>query len=772
LRNPWKFSQLTAPGFHQWSITADWVHCHAFFDTLMISNSPVRRASLHARAALGLLLLAPVVLSAHEGMWLPTLLKAVEGDMRTEGLQISAEDIYSVNQSSLKDAVVLFGGGCTAEVVSTQGLILTNHHCGHSAIQANSTLEHNYLRDGFMAASLAEELPNPGLTATFIVRMEDVSSRMNALLAPSMGEEEREAVAKREGNRIAQEAVAGSADDAVVRPFNYGNSWFLIVSRTYTDIRMVAAPPAGIGEFGGDADNWVWPRHTGDFSVFRIYSAPDGSPAAYSASNVPFKPKHSIPVDITGAQVGEFAMVYGFPGSTEYYVPSFAVEQVMNESDPLRIELRTASLDVIDAAMNSSAALKLQYSSKQRRIANGWKKWQGEVRGLKDLDAVGKKQTEEAEFLRRAEGKPEYAGILTRLSGLYAELAPYDKARYLYSEFMYMGADLPRFAAGATRLVENYGHMQEAEIKAESKRLRSAARSFFRANDMDVDRDIFAAQLPIILREQVPALATPALVTLKEKHGADEGRYADALYANSVFADSVKLFALLDHFNRKAAKRLANDPAYILAKSMNGTYAENVHPRYVEITDSLNAAMRTWSHGLITLFPEKTWWPDANLTLRLSYGKVEGAEPRDGLLYLPFTTLEGVMQKNDPGDPEYTVPEKLVQLYNAKDYGRYADKDGELHTCFLASLHTTGGNSGSPVFNGKGELIGLNFDRMWESTMSDLLFDPALCRNISVDIRYVLFVIDKYLGGKRLLDEMQLVGQADTPHFTELPAQQ
>lgn len=733
----------------------------------MISNSPVRRASLHACAAL-LCALSVLPLHAHEGMWLPTLLKAVEGDMRTEGLQISAEDIYSVNHSSLKDAVALFGGGCTAEVVSTQGLILTNHHCGHSSIQARSTLEHNYLRDGFMAPTLADELPNPGLSVTFIVRMEDVSARINSLLADSMGEQEREAAAEKAGLAIASEAVVGTADDAVVRPFNYGNSWFLIVSRTYRDIRLVATPPAGIGEFGGDADNWVWPRHTGDFSVFRIYAAPDGSPASYSAANVPFKPKRSIPIDISGAQEGEFAMVYGFPGSTEYYVPSYAVKQVLDYADPLRIDMRTASLDVIDAAMNASAALKLKYSSKQRRIANGWKKWQGEVRGLKDLDAVGKKQAEEAEFLRRAEGKKQYAGILPRLERLYGELGPYDRTRDLYSEFMYMGAELPRFAAGMGKLVEGYGKVPEADSKAEAKRLRAAAGQFFRNNDLEVDQGILAAQLPIVLREQVQALATPELAMVKSKFGGDAVRYADNLYTNSIFADSVKLFALLDRFNRKAAKRMAADPTYRLAKSMNTTFMERVRPRHAEISDSLETAMRTWSRGLMELFPEKTWWPDANLTLRLSYGKVEGAEPRDGLVYLPYTTLAGVMQKNDPGNPEYTVPQKLIDLYNAKDYGPYST-NGEMYTCFLASLHTTGGNSGSPVFNGKGELIGLNFDRMWESTMSDLLFDPALCRNISVDIRYVLFVIDKYLGGKRLVDEMQLVGQAEVPQVIDLP---
>jgi hypothetical protein len=717
------------------------------------------------------LLLAPFAAIAHEGMWLPTLLKAVEGDMRTAGLQISAEDIYSVNNGSLKDAVALFGGGCTAEVVSTQGLILTNHHCGHSAIQALSSVDHNYLENGFMAATLADELPAPGLTVTFIVRMEDVSGRINPLLKPGMSEQERDAVAGAEGKRIAAEAVAGTGLDAVVRPFNYGNSWFLIVSETYRDIRLVAAPPAGIGEFGGDTDNWAWPRHTGDFSVFRIYAAPDGSPAPFAPGNTPYKPRRSIAIDMSGAREGEFAMVYGFPGSTEYYVTSHEVRQVEEVTDPLRIAMRTASLDVINAAMNSGEAMKLRYSSKQRRIANGWKKWQGEVRGLKSLGAVGRKEKLEAQFVERARGRSAYAGILDRLARLHAEAAPYAKERYLHLEFFYYGPAMPRFAASFRKLIEGRDTMDDTEAAKLAKRLRTGAASYFRENDMAVDRAIMAAQLPIVLREQVPALAPAVWKEVAQRYGKDARGYADNLYARSIFADSTKLFAMLDRFTRGDAKRLARDPAYRLAQDLTEAFDQKVQGPYAVLSDSLESAMRTWSKGLMELFPEKTWWPDANLTLRLSYGKVEGAIPEDGMAYLPFTTLAGVMAKNDPANPEFRVPQKLIDLYEAKDFGPYAT-DGKMQACFLASLHTTGGNSGSPVFNGKGELIGINFDRMWESTMSDLLFDPALCRNISVDIKYVLFIIDKYLGGERLIQEMELTGQTAPPHVIDLPIHQ
>ena len=736
---------------------------------------------LHSRSTLVpiftvLTFLTAQTASAHEGMWVPTLLKAIEGDMRTEGLQISAEDIYSINNGSLKDAVALFGSGCTADVVSTQGLILTNHHCGRSSIQNNSTLEHNYLRDGFMAATLADELPNAGLSVTFMVRIEDVSQRINALLNSGMGEEERYAVAKREGAAIIAEALEGNKFDAVVRPFNYGNSWFLIVSETFGDIRLVAAPPEGIGEFGGNADNWMWPRQTGDFSVFRIYASPENLPAEYAAENKPFTPRRSIAIDMGGAQAGEFAMIYGFPGTTQYYIPSYGVEQVMSMSDPLRIAMRGASLNVITAAMNADAATKIQYYSKRGSIANGWKKWQGELQGLTALGTVAKKQAEEAEFLRRATGMPEYAGILPRLEKLYAEQAPYAQARDLFSEFIYNGAYLPRFAAGFSKLIEGRDTISKAVAEAEVKRLRASASAFFKNYNATVDHDVFAAQLPLVLEYQSSLLATPALQAVQTKFNGNAQRYADDFFARSVFTDSLKLFRLLDHYSKKSAKKMAQDPAYQLGNSASTTYTDKIRPRYNAISDSLDAALRTWSKGLITLFPEKTWWPDANLTLRVSYGKVEGTFPQDGLAYLPFTTLDGVMAKYVPNDPEFNVPQKLIDLYNAKDFGPYAT-DGEMRTCFLSSLHTTGGNSGSPVFNGKGELIGINFDRTWESTMSDIQFDPAICRNISVDIKYVLFVIDKFLGGKRLVDEMELVGMdaekvdgADgAPHVIELP---
>lgn len=712
---------------------------------------------------------APEGAQAHEGMWVPTLLKVIEGDMQSEGLQITAEDIYSINNSSIKDAVVHFGGGCTAEVISTQGLILTNHHCGYGVIQSHSSIEHNYLRDGFLAATMQDEIPSPGLTATFVIRMEEVTAHMLAALPDDLQGPEREIAARTAAESLISEATKDNGYEAVVKPFNFGNSWFMIVSETFRDVRLVAAPPSSIGKFGGDTDNWVWPRHTGDFSVFRIYAAPTNQPAGYAPENVPYVPRYSLPIAQDGARDGEFAMIFGFPGRTQRYLPAIGVQQVVEVIDPLRIEMRTASLNVINAAMLGSERTKLQYASKQSRIANGWKKWQGEVQGLEALDAIGMKQELEREFTKRAAGNAEYASVLDELNGLYAEYLPYAKARELFIEFVYVGPECLRFAEGHRKLIENHAEWKQGgELNAELNTLRDRASAFFKNYDQQVDRAVFKALLPLYLAHADPGLVPEELAVLRTRYAGNTDRYADALYEKSFFTDSVRLFKALDHFRPGVAKRMAKDPVYLLVRSFSNNFFQQVRPRHAELSDSLETAMRTWSKGLMELFPERTWWPDANSTLRLSYGLVEGAAPSDGLIYKPFTTLEGVMEKNDPNNPDFIVPERLKQLYREKDYGPYA-MDGKMPVCFLTSLHTTGGNSGSPVLNGRGELIGLNFDRMWQSTMSDILFDPDKCRNISVDIRYVLFLIDKYLGGEHLIEEMNLVTAEGLPDTIELP---
>ncbi len=713
------------------------------------------------------LLCCPSIVLAHEGMWLPTLLQAIEGNMRTEGLLISAEDIYSLNNGSLKDATVLFGGGCTAEVVSGQGLILTNHHCGFGAIAAHSAVGKDYLKDGFWAATLADELPNPGTTATFIVRMEDVTARVTTGLRQGMSEAERTAAIMAAAEAVVKEAEEGSGHDAVVKPFNYGNSWYLIVSQTFRDVRLVGAPPGAIGNFGGDTDNWMWPRHTGDFSVFRIYADAGNKPADFALTNVPFIPRRSLAINMDGVREGDFAMIFGFPGNTQRYLTSHGVDYVMNVGDPLKIRMRRASLAVIDEAMLADDRTRIAYADKQKGISNAYKKWIGELRGIVELRTLEGKRELEREYRSRAgqAGRQDLAAALDSIAAVYAILPSLAEARDAYVELFAVGADLLKFtkAFEPIMLPENVAKLKaDGTWDKEVERMRQNAGAFHKDFDPEVDKRILKAQLPIYL-SNVDQGYGAVLST-----GSSGPAGIDGVYARSVFADSAKLAAALSKWSKGSAKKFMKDPAYVMARAFTDAYTGKAKPSLEAANARLSRHMRTWMEGLMVLFPERTFWPDANSTLRFSYGKVEGSSPRDGMLYEPFTTLEGVMEKYRPGDPEFDVPDRLLELYGRKDYGPYGTGTS-MPVCFTSSLHTTGGNSGSPVLNGRGELIGINFDRTWESTMSDIQFDPDKCRNISVDIRYVLFTIDKVCGAHRLIEEMKLVRHMDEPHFIELP---
>ncbi|MEO8066107.1 MAG: S46 family peptidase [Flavobacteriales bacterium] len=708
---------------------------------------------------------------AHEGMWLPTVLASVHDRMAAEGLKLSAEDIYSANHSSLKDAIVLFGGGCTAEVISDQGLILTNHHCGFSAIQDHSTLEHDYLKNGFWAPTMKDELTNPGTTVTFIVRMEDMTARIMALLSPDLTEEQRKAAVAKESTAIASEAGEGGRYGAVVRAFNYGNQYMLIVSETFRDVRLVGAPQGSIGNFGGDTDNWMWPRHTCDFSVFRIYTGPDGKPADPAPDNVPLRPRHVLPINMDGVKEGDFAMIFGFPGQTQRYLTSYAVDYVMNTGDPTKIRMRRASLAVIDEAMLASDRTRLQYADKQKGISNAYKKWIGEVRGLNELDALGVKHASEAEYRKRAaeKSRTEFSAALDSLAAIYKTFPDLAEARDLHVEFFLVGPELFRFANGFQQLAREDGYnalKANGKLSAEVERLRAAAKGFHKDFDAAVDARILKAQFPIY-RGSLDPLLGPDLSVIDGKYKGNVGAWADALYATSVFADPAKLDALLANFTSGARKKLEKDPALRFAMQVEGAFLKKVKPALDNAGERIAKHMRVYVQGLMTLFPEKTFWPDANSTLRLSYGKVEGSAPRDGVIYEPFTDLDGVVAKYIPGDAEFDLPQRLLDLHAAKDYAPYSNTSN-MPVCFTSSLHTTGGNSGSPVLNGNGELIGINFDRSWESTMSDIQFDPAKCRNISADIRYVLFVMDKVCGAGHLVKEMNLVHHDPLP-MIELP---
>jgi len=697
--------------------------------------------------------LSPISTRATEGMWIPALLQAVEGDMQDMGLKLTAEDIYSINRSSLKDAIVQFGGGCTASLISGEGLLLTNHHCGYGQIQSHSSMERDILKDGFWAMSKDEELMNPGLTAMFIVRIEDVTDSVQA--ARAIGPDEEKALRE----RLAAEATEGTGHEAVVRDFLYGNQQFLIVTKTYTDVRLVGAPPSAIGKYGGDTDNWVWPRHTGDFSLFRIYSAPDGAPAEPSADNVPYAPAHHLPVSMHGVEEGDFTMVFGFPGRTERYIPAAQVEHLIDVLNPTRIGMRTASLEVINSAMRADDATRIAYAAKQSRIANAWKKWIGQNEGLIDFGTVTEKQQAQLAFAREVVrlGLDEYTTVVGDLGKDFAALRPYLEARSLFIEWFYYGPELLRWADGVGDILTMAADksVSDSAFDARAAEVLAQAEGFYADYNADVDRKVFAAVFPLYMAAMPEGFA-PAVATEAWTEGADARAIAADLYEGSILDDGEAFMALLREGNRKALKKKAGDAVLRWAKETSDSYWVQVRGEYGKRMGALDDDMGRYLRGLQEVYPDSTFWPDANSTLRLTFGRMEGSEPRDAVTYKPFTTAKGVLDKYVPGDAEFDLPEGLVDQLRRKEYGPYADAEGNLRVCFLGSNHTTGGNSGSPAINATGDLVGLNFDRTWESTMSDVRFDADRCRNIMVDIRYVLWVTDVYAGATHLVQEMTL----------------
>lgn len=691
-------------------------------------------------------------LVAKEGMWIPLLLGTLnEADMQAMGMRLTAEDIYSANQSSLKDAIVKFGSGCTGEIVSRDGLLFTNHHCGYSQIQSHSSLENDYLADGFWAMDRSQELTNPGLSVTFIVRIEDVSEQILAGLE-GMSEEEREQTIAQRIQEVGEATVAGTHYEYEIKPFYYGNEYYMFVLEKYLDVRLVGAPPSAIGKYGFDTDNWVWPRHTGDFSVFRVYTGPDGKPAEYSEENIPLQPKHYFPISLKGAEKNDFTMVYGFPARTQQYLPSYGVEMVMNVVNPIRISARDERLRVIDREMAASPLVKIQYASKQSGISNGWKKWQGEIRGLKRDNAIGKKEAYEAEFMAMVNANPEwtekYGSLLSEYEGLYQEIRPINVAMEYFGE---TGYTLEFIKVGQRLLTEvREGTTKEDEDKMEE--LRGYFERFFKNYYQPIDHELTGTLLKMYY-ENVPNEFRPTILNeINAQYNGDFGAYADWLFENSMFMHQDKLMALTEAYDAAAIQA---DPAFALMMSMFQAYS-GIYPEYNRLDSRIQALHRTYMQAQREVFPDRTFYPDANFTLRVSYGRIEGMAPKDGELYKHYTTLGGVVEKYIPGDREFDLPEKLIELHEAKDFGRY-EKDGDVRVAFLASNHTSGGNSGSPVLDADGYLIGINFDRGWEGTMSDINYDINQCRNISVDVRYVLFIIDKFAGASYLLDEMNLI---------------
>jgi len=710
-----------------------------------------------------ILLVLSRIAFAGEGMWLPLLLSQLnEKEMRDMGMRITADDIYSINHSSLKDAIVLFGGGCTAEVVSDQGLILTNHHCGYGNIQRHSSLDHDYLTNGFWAQRMEEELPNPGLSVTFLVRMEEVTAQILKGVRANMSEDMRDSIIVANAKVLSKAVIKGTGYKAIVKPFYDGNQYYLFVTETFTDVRLVGAPPSNIGKFGGDTDNWMWPRHTGDFSMFRIYANKDNRPAEYSKDNVPYHPAKHLDISLKGVKEGDFTFVYGFPGTTQEYLPSYAVDMTALQHNPIAIGLRQQRLDIIDKAMDADRLVRIQYSAKAASIANYWKKMIGETRGIKRLSALEKKQAFEQAFQQWADAVPErkahYASLLPTFQIAFAEIVPVNNA-YTYHTEGLLGIELIRFANGFSNLVKLCADKTktDADINKLAEQVRSSALAFHKNYNKGVDSQVFEALVNTYLHNCEKNMQAPIVTQAWHKHKDNVHAWSADLYKSSMFTDSTKIKLFFAKFKRKDAGKISKDPAFVLATGiytfMQQSFSEKMKD-FIQFDDSLQ---RIYMAAQMEMQPSKRFYPDANSTLRVAYGKVKGFVPADAVEYSYFTTLDGIMQKENPDIYDYVVEPKLKDLYTRRDYGRYADADHSMHVAFTASNHTTGGNSGSPVLNADGQLIGINFDRCWEGTMSDLMYDPSQCRNISLDIRYCLFIIDKMAGAKRLIDEMTLV---------------
>lgn len=691
------------------------------------------------------------------GMWIPSLLKGMnEKEMKSLGMKMSASDIYDVNNSSLKDAVPQFNGGCTSEVISSQGLLLTNHHCGFGEIQAHSTVEHDYIANGFWAMSQAEELPNPDLEVTFIVRIEDVTTQVLEGALTITNEKDKQKKIQDNISRLNSSLPKESWQGSSIRTFYEGNQYMRFVTETFEDVRLVGAPPSSVGKFGSDTDNWVWPRHTGDFSLFRIYANKDNKPAKYSKDNVPYVPKHFFPVSIGGVKENDFTLVFGYPGRTTEYLPAVAVEQLVNSLNPAKIEVRDAALKVADGFMRKDQAIKIQYAAKYAQIANYWKKWIGESQGLKKSNAVAIKRAYEKDFLAKAAkaGKQaEYGNLIADFEKNYAEIAPYALSRDYFTEVVLRNTELLSIGYRLYQLEQVYNKNGEQSFNDRRNNTLPALEEIYKDFNKNVDEKVFE-QLIELYATKSPKQFLPSELT-----SANFKTLTTEIYGQSKLTSYAGAKELLNGDAKTVIARLNQDKGYKLVKALTDAYLAKVAPKYDEINLRIAALQRTYMKGILELSPKDARiFPDANSTLRVTYGKVNGYAPKDATYYEPLTYLDGVMEKYVPGDYEFDVPQKLIDLYNKKDYGRYGE-NGKMPVCFIGTNHTTGGNSGSPAIDAKGNLIGLNFDRVWEGTMSDVHYDPSICRNIMVDMRYVLFIIDKYAGAGHLVNEMKVVGK-------------
>ncbi len=700
-----------------------------------------------------------------EGMWLPMFIDRLNYvDMQKMGLKLTSQELYSINNSSLKDAIVSLGFFCTAEVVSDQGLILTNHHCGFESIQSHSSIDHDYLTNGFWAYSKAEELPNEGLTASFLVRMEDVTSKFKSKLTNEMSEKERQDKIDAITEKLQNEASEEGKFDVEVKSFFDGNEYYMFIYETYKDIRLVGAPPSAIGKFGGDTDNWMWPRHTGDFSMFRIYTAPDGSPAEYSKNNIPMKPKHSLPISIKGVKKDDFAMVWGYPGTTERYETSYAVDMAITQSNPTIVSIRDTKLSIMKKDMDVDNAIKIKYASKYAQTANYWKYFIGQTKGLKRLDVYNKKKELENNFTKWVnkdnKRKEIYGEALPLIEKSYTELKKYNLSQTYLNEAAFQGPEIILFAYGLNplyKMLKNNADKTktpktETEIKAVVDAFNLKVETFFKDYNESTDKKLYAALLKMYY-DNVPKDQHPDIfLTVEKKYKGCFVKFAEDVYKKSFLVCPIKLKAFLD---KPSLKVMEKDLGFMTMRSIIQVY-RTIYENTMDAQEQLDRGNRLFVAGLMEMDPEKKFYPNANSTMRMSYGQVLDYFPADAVHYDYVTTIKGIIEKEDPKNDEFIVPAKLKELYNKKDFGKYGMSDNMV-VCFITNNDITGGNSGSPVINGEGQLIGIAFDGNWEAMSGDIAYEPNLQRTICVDIRYVLFCIDKLAGAQNLINEMKIV---------------
>jgi len=706
-----------------------------------------------------ILFLGLVSVRAGEGMWIPLEVDSLKlKEMQQNGFLLGPGEIYSQFHPSMKDAVVIFGNGCTGVLISPDGLVLTNHHCGYSRIQSHSTLENNYLSEGFWASSRDEELPNPGLTVTFLVRMEDITRKVLDGVTDSLPEQERDRLIV-ENMDIVQREVQEEHYRTQIKSFFFGRSYYLFVYEIFNDVRLVGAPPENIGRFGGDTDNWVWPRHSGDFCLFRIYAGNNNGPADYSPDNVPYKPGKYFSISTRGVSEGDFTMVMGYPGRTDEYLTSQGLSLVAEKSLPAKIEMRQLRLSAMNKEMSTSPEARLRFASKYLSLSNSWKKWIGVVKGVKRSGALDEKKRKEEAFYRWAEGQAEERDLYTSLPGefsrAYRQYEPAFLAHDLGNELL---NSLESTALAGAFLAQYYplADSSRAYLRPVIDKLRKTGLNYFRSGALKIDEEILPELLRIYSDNTEPRFHPEVYESVSKEYDQDYRAFADFLFGKSFFSDSVRFKKLMKKSPQAIHKVLWTDPLPSLYRGFSNTLFYNVLLKYDSLDMELNRLYRLYMSGLMAMDTSRTFYPDANFTMRVAFGRVEGYKAADAVYYDCFSTLNGMIEKEDQNIPDYRVSPRIRELYEKQDYGPWSDKE-KMPVCFIASNHTSGGNSGSPVLNASGELVGINFDRNWEGTVSDYVYDPLICRNISLDIRYVLFIIDKVAQAPWLLDELTLV---------------